>query len=75
MLYIGNRPTITSKLPEQGKSIEVNILDYSGNLYGHSLRVDLLKYIRNDQKFNSLEELKFALERDLRSTIEYFDSL
>ena len=61
MLYIGDRPTLNN-----GKdiSMEVNILDFSGDIYSDSIRVSFVQYVRGDIKFDSLEELKAQLEKD-----------
>ena len=61
MLYIGDRPTLNN-----GKdiSMEVNILDFSGDIYNDSIRVSFVQYVRGDIKFDSLEELKAQLEKD-----------
>ena len=61
MLYIGRRPTIEGV---DELRVEVNLLHFSGNLYGQTLTVEFLRFIRNDQKFNSLEELKTQLNSD-----------
>ena len=53
MLYIGDRPTLNN-----GKdiSMEVNILDFSGDIYNDSIRVSFVQYVRGDIKFDSLED-------------------
>ncbi len=61
MLYIGNRPSLQKYY---GKSIEVNVFDFDGNLYDKLIDVDVVQYLREDEKFNSLEELSMALGRD-----------
>lgn len=61
MLYIGDRPTL-----DNGKNItlEVNILDFSGDIYNNEIIVAFIYYVRGDVKFNSLDELKEQLGRD-----------
>ena len=44
--------------------MEVNILDFSGDIYNDSIRVSFAQYVRGDIKFDSLEELKAQLEKD-----------
>ncbi|MDX2136433.1 MAG: bifunctional riboflavin kinase/FAD synthetase [Saprospiraceae bacterium] len=63
MLYIGDRPTIENP-NHPGKTIEVNLLDFNGDLYGQTLRVQVIDFIRHDKKLNGLEELKAQIERD-----------
>ncbi len=61
MLYIGDRPTVE----ELGvQSIEVNIFSFSEDIYGKSIKLDIVDFIRDDQKFESLSELKQALAKD-----------
>lgn len=61
MLYLGNRPTIEG---ETKNVIEVNIFDFSEEIYGESIRVFIIDFIRHDEKFNSLEELKNTIDKD-----------
>lgn len=60
MAYIGDRPTING----MSRNIEVNIFDFNKDIYGRMIRIQFLKFLRGDQKFNSLDELKEQLKRD-----------
>lgn len=60
VMNIGNRPTVAG----QDLSVEVHILDWSGDLYGKTLTVSLQSFLRPEQKFNSLEDLKQQIELD-----------
>jgi riboflavin kinase / FMN adenylyltransferase len=60
MAYIGHRPTING----MSRNIEVNIFDFNHDIYGETIRLNFLKYLRADQKFNSLDELKEQLGKD-----------
>ena len=60
MLNIGNRPTVDGTY----KTIEVNIFDFDREIYGENLTIEFIKKIRNEQKFNGLEELKAQIARD-----------
>ena len=44
--------------------VEVHILGYEGNLYGKNIEIDILKKLRNEQKFANLEELKLQIKKD-----------
>ena len=46
------------------KDYEVHILGYEGNLYGKNIEIDILKKLRNEQKFANLEELKLQIKKD-----------
>ena len=61
MLYIGRRPTIEGT---SGETIEVNLLDFEGDLYDKEIRVEVLDYIRADKKLEGLEALKAQIEAD-----------
>lgn len=61
MLYIGNKPTMHNKFRQ---TIEVHIFDFDQDIYGSDIRVELVDYIRDDVKFNSIEELKSQLSKD-----------
>jgi len=65
MMSIGIRPTIggTSRV------IEVNIFDFNGDLYGKQLRVFMKKYLRKEEKFPGLDELKQALAKDKENAL------
>lgn len=58
-LNIGVRPTV-----QAGPSIEVYVLDFSGDLYDKRLRVHLIEYLRGEQRFSGLDALKAQLARD-----------
>lgn len=60
MAYIGHRPTING----MSRNIEVNIFDFNEDIYGQTIRVNFLDYLRGDEKFKSLEDLKIQLEKD-----------
>lgn len=60
MAYVGHRPTING----MSRNIEVNIFDFFDDIYGEIVRLNFLEYLRDDQKFNSLDELKEQLHRD-----------
>lgn len=66
MLYIGNRPTLDNG---DNITLEVNILDFSGDIYNNEITVAFIYYVRGDVKFNSLEELIEQLGRD-RETVD-----
>ncbi len=57
---LGQRPTFDNKDP----LLEVNIFDFSGDIYGAHLRVSLIGLIRTQQKFDGLEALKAQIVKD-----------
>ncbi|NJR49270.1 MAG: bifunctional riboflavin kinase/FAD synthetase [Leptolyngbyaceae cyanobacterium CSU_1_3] len=60
VMNIGNRPTVNGVK----QTIEVHLLDWSGDLYGQTLTVELKQFIRSEQKFNSLDDLKSQIRAD-----------
>ena len=58
---LGYRPTFNQKKI----LLEVNIFNFSGNLYNKKLSVQFLKFIRGEKKFNGIDELRNQIKRDL----------
>ena len=58
---IGRRPTVNAGLESR---LEVNLFDFSGDLYGQDITVALHAYIRAEEKFSGLEALKAQIVRD-----------
>lgn len=67
MLSIGNRPTLDDG---NNQSIEVYLLDFSGDLYGEEIEVSFVFKIRDNRKFPSLLDLKSQLEQDRQTVSE-----
>lgn len=70
MLNIGNRPTVDGTF----KTIEVNIFDFDREIYGETLKVEFLQKIRNEQKFNGLDELKAQIAKDKETCLAIIKS-
>ncbi len=66
---IGVRPTFETEVEP---SIETFIFDYAGDLYGDVLRVRFLHRIRDERKFNGLEDLKAQIAKDSDRAASYF---
>ena len=67
MMNIGTKPTFDTTNP----SIEVQFFDWNGDLYDQTLQVKLLKWIREEQKFDSVEELQAQIHADERYCRSY----
>ena len=65
VMNIGCRPTIAAEIP----TIEVHLLDWSGDLYGQTIKVNLLRFLRPEQKFPSVEALKQQITRDCQAVL------
>jgi len=63
---IGTRPTVSG----EGISVETWLLGYEGDLYGEELQLQFLAFLRPEQKFSSLEELKAQIQRDAARAVD-----
>ncbi|MFC2151384.1 bifunctional riboflavin kinase/FAD synthetase [Bacteroidota bacterium] len=70
MLNIGTRPTIES-IPDS-KNIEVHILEFDQKIYNQTVTVTFVKRIRDEKKFNNLEDLTKQLEKDKSEVTQLF---
>lgn len=66
MLNIGTRPTVGGT----GVKLEVHIIHFDGDLYDQELRLMLIARLRNEQKFQSIEQLVVQLKRDREETLK-----
>ena len=62
MTNIGRKPTISDK---EKVGVETFIYDFSGDAYGKFTKVELLKFVRPEMKFGSIDELKEQIKSDL----------
>ncbi|MFV0249298.1 MAG: bifunctional riboflavin kinase/FAD synthetase [Tenacibaculum sp.] len=60
MMNIGNRPTVKGT----NQTIEVHFFNFNFNIYNKKITVELLCFLRDEQKFSSIEELKTQLKKD-----------
>ncbi len=51
-------------------TVEVHILDFSGDLYGKEIRVNFIERLRDEIKFNSIEELSDQIQKDIQHARE-----
>lgn len=64
-INIGLRPTLTS---DTETVIEAHLLDFDGDLYGQELCLDLVTRLRDEEKFDNLDQLLAQLEQDVART-------
>ena len=67
MLNQGVHPTVPGGMP----TIEAHLLGYSGDLYGRGMRVEYLRFLRPEKRFDGLEQLKAQLARDARTVADW----
>lgn len=60
----GLRPTVNNY---EKPILEVHMLDFDKEIYGQEIKVSFLKKIREEKKFNSIDELKAQIQQDIRS--------
>lgn len=72
MASLGLNPTF--KDGETKPTLEVNIFDYSNDLYGEELQIEWCNYIREEKKFNGVDELIEAIKMDEKQIRQYFSS-
>jgi riboflavin kinase / FMN adenylyltransferase len=70
VMNIGNRPTVNGA----SSSVEVHLFDWFDDLYGKKLHVELVKFLRPEQKFPSLEALKTQIQLDCIIAREVFSA-
>ena len=70
MMNIGYNPTFGSNK----KTIEVNIFDFNRDLYDKNIRIEFLKFIRDEIKFDNAEELQNQLINDRENCIKNINS-
>jgi riboflavin kinase / FMN adenylyltransferase len=68
VMNIGCRPTVAGETA----TIEVHLLNWSGDLYGQILKINLLEFIRPEQKFASVEALKQQITQDCQSVLNSY---
>ena len=71
MMNIGFNPTVKG----EDLSIEIHYLDFDTDLYDQKITVSILKYLRPEEKFGSIDILKEQLQKDKEATIAYVKGL
>lgn len=67
---VGVRPTFETVTEP---SVETFVMDWDGDLYGDVVRVRFLHRLRDERKFDSIEELKRQIEKDVKRAQNYFE--
>ena len=70
MTYVGASPTFGNSR----SIIEVCILDYSGDLYGNELKIDVIERLRGGEKFDTVEKLRQQITADIEKGRALLDS-
>lgn len=67
MLSIGNRPT----LAHSEEKVEINLFDFDSNIYGQELKITVHKFLRPQEKYESMDVLKSQLARDKEESLKW----
>ena len=70
MTNIGKRPTFGGS----ERTVEVYVLNYHCDLYGRKLKIDVIERLRNERKFDTVEELKKQISEDVKQGRAILDS-
>lgn len=71
MMNIGYNPTVNG----EKQTIEVHLFDFNEDIYDQNIRVSLLRYIREEQKFGSIDALKAQLQQDQNEALAFINLL
>lgn len=71
MLNIGNRPTVNGK----NKTIEAHLFNFDANIYGEDIKIEFLYFLREEEKFSSVDLLKKQLGIDQKNSLEYLKTI
>ena len=63
VLNIGLRPTLAK--PEPTLQVEAHLLDFDGELYGQVMEIEFVEPLRDEQRFDSTDELATQISRDI----------
>jgi riboflavin kinase/FMN adenylyltransferase len=68
---VGVRPTFGT---DDRLTVESNILDFEGNLYGSQVRLEFMTFLRDEMRFPSPEALGSQIQRDIQASRAYFNA-
>jgi riboflavin kinase/FMN adenylyltransferase len=71
MMNIGFNPTVSG----EKQTIEVNLFDFDADIYGEKIEVSLLHYLRDEQKFGSVDLLKAQLNQDKINALAFISRI
>lgn len=71
MMNIGSNPTVNGKT----RSIEVHFFNFKQDIYNSELKIEFLKRLRSEEKFQNLEALKIQLNKDMKNASEHIKTI
>lgn len=69
---VGVNPTFHQE-PNAPVKAETHLFDFAGDLYGREIRVEMMKFLRDEKKFSGLPELRDQIARDMAEARAFFD--
>lgn len=66
---VGTRPTVNNG---SDITVEACLLDFAGDLYGRTMRLEFFQHLRDEMRFDSLDALKARIAADAETTRRYF---
>lgn len=69
---VGCKPTIQGSNPV---GVETHLFDFDEWIYDREIKVEFLKCVRQEQKFDSLEQLKLQMNKDIEKGIKYYTNI
>lgn len=70
MTNVGKQPTFGGNQ----RTVEVYLLDYHSDLYGHELKIDIMAQVRSEERFSTVDELKKQITEDIKQGRAILDS-
>ncbi len=71
MMNIGFRPTVSGK----SQTIEIHFFDFDEDLYTKNIQVEVLTFLRDEEKFESISELKNQLGNDKQKSLDFISGI
>ncbi|MDP3312758.1 bifunctional riboflavin kinase/FAD synthetase [Lutibacter sp.] len=71
MMNIGYRPTVNG----QNQTIEIHFFDFCDNLYNEKIQICILNHLRDERKFDTIENLKSQLIKDKKKSLKFIKLL
>jgi len=70
MMNIGNNPTVNGTT----QSIEIHLFNFNKDIYHKEISISILKRVRDEHKFDSIDTLKLQLQKDKEEALTYFEN-
>lgn len=69
---VGTKPTVGGKNPV---GVESHLFGFGENIYGKTVKVEFLKPVRREKKFDTIEELKLQIQKDIETAKKYYENI